>query len=97
MNGIILKFRVPPPNKDGLVNMRLPMMSHILHFGLDPKGVLCVWVSCGTDYARAFREVAHSQQYSFKFVNTGVVFSYLSGQYFQTVMDAGIMWHIYQL
>lgn len=98
MSGIILKYRVPPPQREnGLVTMRLPMMSDILHFGLDPKGIMCVWVSCGSAYARSFQESAHDQAYDFMFVNTGVEFSHLSGEYLQTVIDEDIVWHIYRL
>jgi len=45
----VYKYPIPARDEDGDVFIRLPKNHQILHVGLDPAGVACIWAKVGGD------------------------------------------------
>lgn len=73
----------------------LPISAQILHYGADPRGVLCLWAVVNTDEEK-------TKTLEFELVGTGWPLDEMFEQYgvshefVTTINDGPYMWHIFR-
>ena len=75
-----------PINDDPII---IPNDSKIRHVGLDPQGVVCVWVELNTN------SECKNMNLQFKITGTGQRMSEDWENYASSILQGAFMWHIY--
>lgn len=84
-----LTVPIPPGDATIAFDIRTPVLSRLLHAGLDPQGDLCLWYMVDTDYD-SLHTVRHVKIYG-----TGRECNEPVEDYFATVLQGEFVWHIF--
>lgn len=85
----IFKFLLNPLDKTDLTELSIPSDAEVVHFGQDPKGMLCMWVKL-----RADDDSGHRRR--FPIVGTGHPF-HPELKYLKTAVCDPFVWHLFEV
>lgn len=86
MRRTIWKYDIRPRERDQAKRLKLPPGAQVVHAGLDPQGIPCIWVRLDPDHGPKWTR-------TFKVVYTGEPFEE-GWKHVRTYMSSGLVFHV---